>query len=544
MTEQMPFDVVIVGAGAAGLSAAIRLAQNAKNAGREVSIAVLEKGAEVGAHILSGAVLELRALDELFPDWKERGAPLHTPVRQDSFTYLTKHKAYRLPTPPQMHNQGNHIISLGAFCRWLAAQAEALGVQIFAGFPAAEMLTEDGRLVGVKTGAFGVAADGTHKAGYQEGIEIRATYTLLAEGARGSLSEQAIAHFHLRPPSTPQTYGIGLKEVWEVEPQKHKLGSVFHSVGWPLDNKTYGGSFLYHWTNETGAPLVSIGFVIGLDYQNPYLDPYETLQTFKTHPEIRALLEGGRRISYGARALNEGGWQSMPKLAFAGGALIGCSAGFLNVPKIKGIHTAMKSGMLAADAVMDALQQAMPPAELIAYESALKASWVGKELNGARNIRPAFRYGLLAGLTYAALDTYILRGRAPWTFTHHADHTQLKRADQSIRPTYAPHDGILTFNKLDSVYITNTHHGEDQPCHLHLRDAALPVTHNLPLYDNPETRYCPAGVYEMVREGESVRLQINAQNCIHCKTCDIKDPMQNIEWRTPEGGGGSNYGQM
>jgi electron-transferring-flavoprotein dehydrogenase len=538
MTEQMQCDVLIVGAGVAGLSAAIRLAQNAAQSGRECSIIVLEKGAEVGAHILSGAVLEPRALAELFPDWKERGAPLHTLVTSDQFAYLTATRSYRLPTPPQMHNHGNSIISLGAFTRWLADQAEALGVQIFAGFPASELLIEDGRVVGVKTGAFGVAADGRHKASYQEGMELRGEYTLLAEGARGSLTQQAEHTFNLRGSDTPQTYGLGLKEVWEIDTAKHKAGTVFHSVGWPLDTSTYGGSFVYHF----GENKVSIGFVIGLDYQNPYLDPYETLQTFKTHPEIRALLQGGRRISYGARALNEGGWQSIPTLAFAGGAIIGCAAGFVNVPKIKGIHTAMKSGMVAADVLSEVLRGTAP--DMQGYDTALRASWVGEELRAVRNIRPAFRYGLWAGLAYAALEAYVLRGRAPWTLKHHADHTQLKQAADCKSYVYAAHDGVLTFNKLDSVYLTNTNHTENQPCHLQLRDPSLALTHNLPLYANPEVRYCPAGVYEMVSEGEQMRLQINAQNCIHCKTCDIKDPLQNIRWVTPEGGGGPRYGEM
>jgi electron-transferring-flavoprotein dehydrogenase len=541
MSEQMQFDVVIVGAGPAGLSAAIRVAQRAERDGRTISIAVLEKGAEVGAHLLSGAVLEPRALDALLPDWREKATFTATPVTHDRFSFLTASKAYRLPTPPQMHNKGNVILSLGGLCRWLAAQAEALGVQIFPGFPASGPILENGRLVGVKTGAFGIAADGSHKPGYQEGMELRAPITLCAEGARGSLAGQLMSAFHLRQGVQPQTYGIGLKEVWEVKPEHHRPGEVFHSVGWPLDQATYGGSFLYHW----GANLVSLGFVIGLDYQNPYLDPYETLQQFKTHPEIRKLLEGGRRISYGARALNEGGWQSIPKLTFPGGALIGCSAGFLNVPKIKGIHTAMQSGILAANAIAEGWQEnGEPLLELTGYETALRQSWVGEELHRARNIRPAFRHGLLAGLGYAALDTYLLRGRAPWTFPHHADHTQLKPAASCKRPAYPAHDGVLTFHKLDSVYLTNTNHTENQPCHLQLRDPSLPISHNLPLYDNPETRYCPSGVYEMVEEQGAKRLQINAQNCIHCKTCDIKDPMQNIVWTPPEGGGGPNYGEM
>ncbi len=536
----MQFDVVIVGAGVAGLSTAIRLAQASQQHNTPCSIAVLEKGAEVGAHILSGAVIEPRALDELIPDWKERGAPLDTPVTSDAFRYLSQKKSTTLPTPPQMHNHGNYIISLGALCRWLAVQAEALGVQIFPGFAAAEAVTEDGRVVGVRTGAFGVAADGTHLPTYQEGITLKATYTVLAEGARGSLSQDIIRTHQLRKGREPQTYGIGLKEVWEIPKEQHTPGHVLHSVGWPLDEQTYGGSFLYHW----GENLVSVGFVIGLDYRNPYLDPYETLQTFKTHPDIASIFEGGRRISYGARALNEGGWQSIPALAFPGGVLVGCAAGFMNVPKIKGIHTAMKSGMLAADQIIAALATEEPPALLDAYEPALNDSWVGKELCRVRNIRPSFRYGLLAGIAYSALDTYVLRGHAPWTFGHHKDHQQLERAADHTPPAYAPHDGVLTFDKMDSVYVTNTNHAEDQPCHLQLKDPAVPVAHNLPLYDNPETRYCPAGVYEIVEEAGQPHLKINAQNCIHCKTCDIKDPTQNIRWVPPEGGGGTNYGNM
>ncbi len=545
MTDIMECDVLIVGAGVAGLSASIELMKRAKAAGQELNVIVLEKGATVGAHVLSGAVIEPRALNELIPDWKEKGAPLRTEVTSDTFAYMSDKKTFKLPTPPQMHNDGNYIISLGRLCAWLAQQAEALGVQVFPGFAAAEAIIEDDVVKGVRTGAFGIGKDGEQKPSYQPPMELRAKYTLMAEGVRGSISETLIKHFSLRQGREPQTYGLGLKEVWEVQPDKHEMGKVFHSVGYPVDTGTYGGSFIYHWGGETGDKhYISIGYVIGLDYKNPHLDTYETFQTFKTHPDIAPLFEGATRISYGARALNEGGWQSMPKLAFAGGALIGCSAGFLNVPKIKGIHTAMKSGMIAAGCVMEALTQENPPVHLLKYEPKVKESWVGQELYAVRNIRPSFHYGLWAGLAYSALDTYIFRGKAPWTFGYSPDHQALNRSEDCEPYAYAPHDGVLTFNKLDSVYLTSTNHEEDQPSHLKLRDASVPIAHNLPLYNNPEVRYCPAGVYEIVEEAGSKRLQINAQNCIHCKTCDIKDPTQNIKWVVPEGGGGPNYSGM
>lgn len=547
MSEEMQFDVVIVGAGPAGLSAAIHLATKAQESGEALEIAVLEKGAEVGAHILSGAVLEPKALDQLIPGWRaeyESGAlPSMTPAAEDQFAYLSAKKLHSLPTPPQMRNDGNLIISLAELCRWLAAKAEALGIAIFPGFAAANPIIEDERVVGVETGAFGIKADGSQKPGYQPPVALRASYTLIAEGARGSLAGKLIETFDLRQGRQPQTYGLGLKEVWEVAPDKHYPGRVFHSVGWPLDRETYGGSFIYHW----GENKVSLGFVVGLDYRNPYLDPYETLQTFKTHPAIRPLLEDGRRISYGARVLNEGGWQSIPKLSFPGGALIGCSAGFVNVPKIKGIHTAMYSGMVAAETIVEALKKKRgePPALLSRYGPTLRNSWVGKELYAVRNIRPAFRAGLWGGLAYSALETYILRGKVPWTIGHPRDRKQLRRIEESQPYTYAAHDGRLTFGRMDSVYLTNTNHGEDQPCHLVVRDPTLPIRHNKPCYDNPETRYCPAGVYEVVQaEGGTSELRINAQNCIHCKACDIKDPKDNIRWHVPEGGDGPRYGVM
>ncbi len=530
--DVMECDVLIVGAGPSGLAAAIWLAQLAKEADRELSIMLVEKGSEVGAHILSGAVLEPRALQELIPDWKEKNSPLNTPVASDEFRLLLGSKSLRLPTPPSMKNHGNYIISLGNLCRWLATQAEALGVQIFPGFPAADIILEEGTVKGIVTGDFGIGRDGQKKASYQPGIELRAKQTLFAEGCRGSLSRRLMEAFDLRRACDPQTYGVGIKELWEVAPANHQPGKVVHTIGWPLPSDTYGGSFLYHLENHQ----VAVGFVVGLDYTNPYLDPYLEFQKFKTHPSIAPVFNGGRRISYGARALSEGGWQSIPQLVFPGGMLIGDAAGFLNVPKIKGTHTAMKSGMLAAEAVFAGTPEA--------YPDALKQSWVGQELYGVRNIRPAFHKGLWAGMAYAALDTLLLRGKAPWTFKNHADHLQLKKASACVRPEYPQPDGVLTFSRMDSVFLSNTNHEEDQPSHLTLRDTKVPVEFNLPEYDAPEQRYCPAGVYEIVEEAETKRLQINAQNCVHCKTCDIKDPTQNIVWVTPEGGGGPNYGNM
>ena len=565
----MQYDVVIVGAGPAGLSAAIRLRQLAEAAGKELSVCVLEKGSEVGAHILSGAVLEPRALNELIPDWKAKGAPLNVPVTEDYFLFLTKKYALRLPTPPMMHNRGNYVISLGNFCKWLAKEAESHGVQIFPGFPAADIIIEEGRVAGVITGEFGRDKDGKEKPGYQPGMEVRGTYTLFAEGCRGSLSERLIKQFNLREGVLPQSYGIGIKELWEIDPAMHTPGLTMHSVGWPLDFSTYGGSFLYHGEKNQ----VAVGFVTGLDYKNPYLNPFEEFQRFKTHPGIRPFFENARRISYGARALNEGGIQSLPKLIFPGGAIIGCSAGFMNVPKVKGTHTAMKSAMLAADAVFAAISSPSPlvgvgrgegvssPSKslhhtplpnplpqgergLEAYPEAIKQSWLYKELYKARNIRPAFHFGLLFGLVYAAIDTYLLRGHAPWTFKYGADHTQLRDKKRCKKIEYPRPDGKISFDRLSSVFLSSTNHEENQPCHLHLKDSSVPVDINLARYDAPEQRYCPAGVYEIVEDAGTPRLQINAQNCVHCKTCDIKDPTQNIEWVTPEGGGGPNYSGM
>lgn len=541
--ESMEFDVVIVGAGPSGLASAIRLRQLAEEKGREISVCVIEKGSEVGAHILSGAVLEPRALAELFPDWQDRGAPLNTPVERDQFLLLGKSGALKLPTPPQMNNHGNYIVSLGNVCRWLAEQAEAMGVEIYPGFAAAEVLyAEDGRVRGVATGDMGIGKDGEQTANYQPGFELHAKQTIFAEGCRGSLTKTLFEKFDLRDEADDQTYGIGIKELWEVKPENHKPGQVTHTIGWPMDSGTYGGSFLYHLEDNQ----VAVGFVIGLDYTNPHLSPFDEFQRFKTHPKIRPVFEGGRRIAYGARAINEGGFQSVPKLTFPGGLLIGCTAGFLNVPKIKGSHTAMKSGMLAAETVFDVVTGDDCAVDSSAYEAAIKASWIWDELYRVRNIRPSFKWGMWAGLVYSAIDTYLLRGRAPWTFKHHADHTTLKKAADAPKIDYPAPDGEVSFDKLSSVFISNTNHEENQPAHLTLRDQTIPISVNLAEYDAPEQRYCPAGVYEIVAEddGSNPQLQINAQNCVHCKTCDIKDPTQNINWVVPEGGGGPNYPNM
>lgn len=532
--ESMEFDVVIVGAGPAGLSAAIRL----KQIDPEISVCVVEKGSEVGAHILSGAVIEPRALDELLPDWRERDAPLTTEAREDRFYFLTEDSAWRLPTPPQMHNKGNFIVSLGDVVRWLGAQAEALGIEIYPGFAAADLIEENGIIAGIITGDMGVERDGTPGPNYAPGMELRAPYTLFAEGCRGSLSKQLMARFGLRDGVDPQTYGLGIKELWEIPAANHKKGLIEHSFGWPMDNETYGGSWLYH----LGDNLVSYGFVIGLDYRNTWISPFEEMQRLKTHPHLRRHFEGGRRIAYGARALSEGGLQSIPRLTFPGGALIGDAAGFLNVPKIKGTHAAMKSGMMAADAVAEA--RAAKVAEPTTFTDKLRASWLHTELSSVRNIRPSFaKYGNFGGFLYSAVDTMLFRGRAPWTFHHpHADNEVLEPARDDARIAYPKPDGVLTFDRLSSVFISNTNHEESQPVHLRLRDASLWQAENWEKYQSPESRYCPAGVYEAVGIEEGApRLQINAQNCVHCKTCDIKDPCQNIDWAVPEGSGGPNY---
>lgn len=530
--DEMRYDVVVVGAGPAGLSSAIRLKQLDSN----IRVCILEKGSEVGAHILSGCVFDPKALTELFPDWQNSDAPLTTPVTDDHFWLLTQNHKLPLPVPHQMDNKGNFIISLSQFSRWLGRQAEALGVEIYSGFSATEPLFDDqGALCGVKTGDQGVDREGNPTSTYQPGMPIYGKHVLIAEGCRGSLAEILIQRFNLRKSSSPQTYGLGIKEIWEVKEQVHQPGKVIHSIGWPLDRQTYGGSFLYHLSNSQ----IAVGFVVGLDYQNPYLSPFEEFQRFKTHPSIRSFFEGGKRLSYGARALNEGGWQSLPQLTFPGGALIGCSAGFLNVARLKGTHTAMKSGMLCAEGVFEALQGR--PND---YEKRLKESWVAQELYRVRNIRPGFRWGFIPGLINAALETYLLRGKAPWTLPNHADHKQLRLASKSQKVSYPKPDGILTFDRLSSVYLCNIHHPENQPNHLQLRQPDLAISHNLELYDSPESIYCPAKVYEIVPVESKQHLQINSANCIHCKTCDIKDPLQNIHWVPPEGGSGPNYTDM
>ncbi|MEM6903180.1 MAG: electron transfer flavoprotein-ubiquinone oxidoreductase, partial [Pseudomonadota bacterium] len=520
--DSMEFDFVIVGAGPAGLATAIRMKQRSDEAGQELAICVIEKGSEVGAHLLSGAVFEPRALDELIPDWKEKGAPLTVEAKEDSFMFLTKNRAFKMPTPPQMHNKGNYVISLGELARWLAEQAEAMEIEIYPGFAASEVLyDEDGRVMGVATGDMGIGKDGEQTANYTPGMELHAKQTVFSEGCRGSLTKVLSEKFDLRKDCDPQTYSIGIKELWEIDPAKHQPGKIVHTIGWPMDTKTYGGSWLYHFKDN----LVSVGYVIGLDYQNPYLSPFDEMQRFKTHPSIAPLFEGARRVSYGARALSAGGYQSLPKLTFPGGVLVGDTAGFLNVPKIKGNHTAMKSGMTAADAIFEHLAADKGRAECTTYPEMLKQTWLWDELYKVRNIKPSFHWGLWPALIYSALDTYLFRGKAPWTLKNHADHKQLKPAAECKKIEYPKPDGKLTFDRLSSVFISDTNHEENQPAHLKLKDASVPIAHNLPLYDEPAQRYCPAGVYEVVREeGQEPRFQINAQNCVHCKTCDIKDP--------------------
>ncbi|WP_188566759.1 electron transfer flavoprotein-ubiquinone oxidoreductase [Undibacterium terreum] len=540
----MEYDVVIVGGGPAGLSAAIKLKQLAAEKGNEVSVCVLEKGGEVGAHILSGAVMDPKALTELFPNWKELGAPLNTEVTEDRVLVLTETKAYKTPNwmlPACFENHGNYIVSLANVTRWLGQQAEALGVEVFPGFAAAEILyNEDGSVKGVATGNMGVNRHGEPSDAFQLGMELHAKYTFFAEGARGHLGKQLMAKYDLNKGKDPQSYGIGIKELWEIDPKQHKPGLVIHTTGWPLMDQ-YSGSFLYHLENNQ----VAVGYVVGLAYENPYLSPYEEFQRFKTHPEIRTFFEGGKRISYGARAITAGGLQSLPKLTFPGGALIGCDAGFLNMSRIKGSHAAIKTGMLAAEAAFEALGAGRQYDELSTYTTAFEQSWLHEELHIARNVKPLLKKGTY-GSPLVWMDQVLLRGKAPWTLHHSkADHEALKPASQFQPIVYPKPDNKLTFDRLSSVFISNTNHAEDQPIHLTLKDPNVPVGINLEQYAGPESRYCPAGVYEFVKtDAGTDRLQINAQNCVHCKTCDIKDPTQNIVWVTPEGGGGPNYPNM
>jgi electron-transferring-flavoprotein dehydrogenase len=543
--ESMEYDVVIVGGGAAGLAAAIRLKQLAAKKGRETSVCVLEKGSEIGAHILSGAVMDPIALNELIPDWKQRGAPLHTQVTEDRFYILTEKRAYSNPhwlLPDCFLNDGYYIVSLANVVRWLGQQAEALGVEIFPGFAAAEVLYDErGAVRGVATGDMGIGRDGQPTANYQPGVELVGKYTLFAEGARGHLGKQILERYRLMEGRDPQTWGIGIKEVWEIDPTKHVPGLVVHSAGWPLDAKTYGGGFVYHFENNQ----VSIGLVVGLGYENPYLEPFQEFQRYKTHPAIRAFLEGGKRVGYGARAINASGIQSLPKLVFPGGALIGCDAGFLNAPRIKGSHAAIKSGMLAAEAAFDALDSGRARDELVAYPQAFERSWLYDELYRARNFKPWLDKGLYVGALMWGIDQLVFRGKAPWTLHRtKADHEKLKPAAECTPIAYPKPDNAITFDKLSSVFLSNTNHEENQPAHLKLKDPTVPVAINLARYAGPESRYCPAGVYEFVKVDGQDRLQINFQNCVHCKTCDIKDPTQNIVWVVPEGGGGPNYTNM
>ncbi len=543
--ESMDYDVVIVGAGPAGLAAAIRV----KQLSPETSVCILEKGSEVGAHILSGAVIDPIALNELIPDWKAKGAPLNTEVKQDRFYVLGKAGALRIPNflmPPLMSNHGNYAVSLGNVCRWLAVQAEALGVEIYPGFAASEVLyREDGSVAGVVAGVAGIAKDGTHKPDYQPGMELRGKYVFIAEGVRGSLAKEIIAKFDLAKDSEPQKFGLGMKELWEVKPENHKQGQVTHTMGWPLGLKTGGGSFMYHLEDN----LVSFGFVVHLNYSNPHLYPYMEFQRFKHHPMIAQVLEGGRRVAYGARAITEGGLQSVPKLAFRGGVLIGCSAGFVNVPRIKGSHNAMKTGMLAAEAAVAALQSGRSGDALNEYQTAYESSWVYEDLKKVKNVKPMWsKLGLVFGMGLGGLDMWLntLFGFGFGTWKHgKADYATLKLASESKPIDYPKPDGVLSFDRLTDVAFSATSHEEDEPSHLKLKDPSIPIAVNLPMWDEPAQRYCPAGVYEVVHaEGQEPRFQINAQNCVHCKTCDIKDPSQNINWTVPQGGEGPNYPNM
>ena len=541
----MNYDLLIVGAGPSGLAAAIKFKKMCIENNKDYSVCIVEKGSEVGAHILSGAILQPTAMDELFDDWRDNAeCPVKVEVKKESIKFMTNNKSFNIPNfliPPVMHNKGNFIISLGSLCKWLGNEAEKLGVEIYPGFAASDIVIDNGILKGIVTGDLGVDIEGNPGQNYQAGIEIHSKFTLFAEGCRGHLGKKLMSQFDLRRKAQHQTYGIGLKELWEVKPENSKPGNVMHSIGWPLDQETYGGSFLYHLDKN----LVSLGFVIGLDYKNPYLSPYEEFQRFKMHPSIKPLLDDGRRVSYGARALNEGGWQSLPKLSFPGGSLIGCEAGTLNTPKIKGTHTAMKSGIVASENVFRKLEQNLEGIELEDFQSEFNNSWAGKELKAARNVRPSFKYGLKLGTILTGIDQIILRGKAPWTLKHgEPDHCSLQEKTKAKKIDYPKPDGKITFDRLTNVSFSSTYHEENQPVHLKISDEKIPIDTNLALYDSPEQRYCPAGVYEIVNDEGLDRLQINAQNCIHCKTCDIKDPSQNINWITPEGGGGPNYTGM